>query len=308
MIYSKNIMTDDADRALQKSTKLKQNPRAKTQPQAKTEKGSTKSSTSIKKYKAQYANGKIVEIFREDCLRFLQSLPESSVDIIVTDPAYSGMNGHLKLGKGRIVGNYSDKGKKDGKWFTEFQDTEENYKAFLAECRRVLKRETGHIYIMFDSFSLLSLASSVRQYFDVKNVLVWDKVNVGMGHYFRRVHELVLFATNGNKRKLKNQTFPDVWHIKRIHNSKYPTQKPVEVFDTMLSASAKSGYTICDPFLGSGTSAIAAIKAGCNFIGCDSSDRAFETSTERVKTFLTNGEDFLEKKIQPTATSNRRTK
>jgi site-specific DNA-methyltransferase (adenine-specific) len=250
----------------------------------------------IKHYTLEYAPKRTIRIVQDDCLRFLSSIPDSSIDVIVTDPAYSGMNGHLKLGKGRIVGKYSDKGQKDGKWFKEFQDTEENYKTFLNECKRVLKKDTGHIYIMFDSFSLLSLAPRARKYFDVKNILVWDKVNIGMGHYFRRKHEFIIFATNGNKRKLSNQTFPDIWSVKRIHNSQYPTQKPVGVFDIMLSASAKEKYTICDPFLGSGSAAIAAIKAGCNFMGCDISDKAFKISTKRVENFIINGEDILERK------------
>ena len=45
-----------------------------------------------------------------DCLAFLQSLPAKSVDLIVTDPAYSGMNKHLNFGQARIVGDYSNAG------------------------------------------------------------------------------------------------------------------------------------------------------------------------------------------------------
>ena len=55
-------------------------------------------------------------------------------------------------------------------------------------------RDDRHIYLMFDSFSLLTLAPLVREHFAVKNLIVWDKVNLGMGHHFRRRHELVLFA------------------------------------------------------------------------------------------------------------------
>lgn len=247
-----------------------------------------------KEYKTTHRDKKI-EVMQDDCIQFLKKLPSESVDLIVTDPAYSGMNGHLKLGSGRIVGKYSDKGQKNGKWFAEFRDTEENYKEFLTECKRVLKKKTGHLYIMFDSFSLLSLAPLLRQYFDVKNVIVWDKINVGMGHYFRRQHEFIVFGTNGNKRKLRNQSFPDVWKVKRIHNAKYPTQKPVEVFDIMLSASGNDDMTVCDPFLGSGSAAIAAIKAGYNFIGCDISDKAFDTASKRIQTFISTGEDILQK-------------
>jgi len=109
-----------------------------------------------------------VSIYQDDAISFLKKLPSNSVDVIATDPAYSGMNDKLKLGKGRIVGKYADKGKENGKWFGEFEDSEENYNEFLSECKRVLKKSTGHIYIMFDSYSLLSLGNVVRNHFDVK--------------------------------------------------------------------------------------------------------------------------------------------
>ena len=150
---------------------------------------------------------------------------------------------------------------------------------------------------MFDSFSLLSLAPLVREYFSVKNLLVWDKVNMGMGHYFRRRHEFILFATNGNNRKINSRSIPDILQVKRIHNAEYPTQKPVEVFDIMLKASGKQGYTVCDPFLGSGSSAIAAIQNNCNFLGCDVSGKAFEISKKRIEEFTELKIDNLPKKV-----------
>ena len=113
-----------------------------------------------------------ISIYQDDAISFLKKLPSNSVDVITTDPAYSGMNDKLKLGKGRIVGKYADKGKDNGKWFGEFKDSEENYNEFLSECKRVLKNSTGHIYIMFDSYSLLSLGAIVRSHFDVKNLIM----------------------------------------------------------------------------------------------------------------------------------------
>lgn len=239
---------------------------------------------------------KDVCIKQDDCICFLQSLPSNSVDLIVTDPAYSGMNNHLQLGRGRIIGKYAAKGTENGKWFAEFEDSEENYRLFLSECQRVLRQTTGHIYIMFDSYSLLSLGSLTREYFEVKNLITWDKVNIGMGHYYRRRHEYVLFGTNGNTRKLRNQSFPDVWQFKRLHRTKYPTQKPVELFQTMIYASAEDGFTVCDPFMGSGSSAIAAIKNNCNFLGCDIADKAISVSKKRIQTFLEVGNDNLQPK------------
>lgn len=235
-----------------------------------------------------------VKIYKDDAISFLKKLPSNSVDIIATDPAYSGMNNKLQLGKGRIVGKYSDKGTENGKWFGEFEDSEENYSIFLTECQRVLKKSTGHIYIMFDSYSLLTLGSIVRNYFEVKNLITWDKVNIGMGHYFRRRHEYIIFATNGNNRKIRNRKFPDVWRFKRIHNSQYPTQKPVEVFQAMIHASGEKDFTVCDPFTGSSSSAIAAIKNNCKFVGCDISEKSIEISEKRISTYLNKGKDILQ--------------
>jgi site-specific DNA-methyltransferase (adenine-specific) len=167
------------------------------------------------------------------------------VDVLLTDPAYSGMNGHMQFGHGRIVGHYrSSAGGENRKWFQEFHDDPDGYRAFLAECRRVL-RPDRHLYIMFDSFSLLTLGPVVREVFAVKNLITWDKLHLGMGHYFRRRHEYVLFATTG-RRKLSRRDIPDVWRVRRIARGAYPTQKPVELFEAMLCGSAEPGFVVCD--------------------------------------------------------------
>lgn len=233
-----------------------------------------------------------VTIHQQDCLRFLEALPPESVDVIVTDPAYSGMNRHLMLGRGRIVGRYRDAGGDGAKWFTEFGDDPETFHRFLVACHRVL-RPDRHVYIMFDSYSLLSLGPVVRDVFAVKNLVVWDKVDVGMGHYFRRRFEVVVFAVKG-RRKLNRRNLPDVWAIKRLHRAPYPTQKPVALFQRMLEGSAHPGFIVCDPFVGAGSSAIAALRAGCAFVGADVSPRAVALAQRRCQVFLTEGIDPLE--------------
>jgi site-specific DNA-methyltransferase (adenine-specific) len=230
------------------------------------------------------------DIRTQDCIEFLRDLPDASVDLIVTDPAYSGMNQHMRFGHGRIVGHY---GKPDNeRWFEEFSDDPETYRVFLAECRRVL-RQDRHVYIMFDSFSMLSLGALVRDFFDVKGVVVWDKVHLGMGHYFRRRHEQIVFASKG-RRKLVRRDLPDVWAVPRIHHAAYPTQKPVRLFEMMVEASAEPGFTVCDPFCGSGSSAVAAVRSGCDFIGADIDPRAVEISRVRLATLTATGRDPLE--------------
>lgn len=234
-----------------------------------------------------------VSIFKDDAINFLKSLPDQSIDLIVTDPAYSGMNQKLKLGRGKIIGKYKDAGKEEAKWFGEFHDTEENYKTFLQECFRVMKNDR-HIYIMFDSYSLLTLAPIARDIFEVKNLLCWDKANIGLGHYFRRRHEFILFASKG-KRPLNSKSIPDVWKIKRVAKSPYPTQKPTEVYELMMKGSASKDFVVCDPFLGSGSAAIAAIKSNCKFLGCDISDKSMSFSKDRIETYLKEKVDKYQK-------------
>jgi site-specific DNA-methyltransferase (adenine-specific) len=212
-----------------------------------------------------------------DCMQFLASLPDGSVDVVTTDPAYSGMNQHMAFGHGRIVGQYSHEANQ--RWFTEFRDDPDTFLAFLRECHRVMSGG-GHIYVMFDSFTLLSLGHLMREVFAVKNLVVWDKVNLGMGHYFRRRHETIIFATKG-RRRLSRRDLPDVWAIKRIHRGGYPTQKPVALFSHMLAGSAEPGMTVCDPFVGSGSSAVAALRAGCAIVAADIDPRAVRMASER---------------------------
>ena len=232
---------------------------------------------------------------QQDCIEFLRSLPGESVDLIVTDPAYSGMNQHMRFGHGRIVGRY---GKPDNsRWFREFHDDPDTYRLFLAECSRVLRRDR-HVYIMFDSFSLLSLGALVREHFDVKGVIVWDKVAIGMGHYFRRRHEHIVFASKG-RRKLSRRDIPDVWAVPRLRHAAYPTQKPVALFDRMLDGSAQPGDVVCDPFCGSGSSAAAALGRGCRFVGADIDPAAVRLTTSRLTALQATGIDPLERAAAP---------
>jgi len=213
------------------------------------------------------------------------------------------MNQHLAFGKGRIVGSYAERG--DGeRWFDEFDDSPENYGAFLSEVARVLGPDKS-AYFMFDSFSMLTLAPLLREYFDVKNVITWDKVAIGMGHHFRRRSEFVVYCTTG-RAPLVRRDVPDVWRIRRVHRSAYPTQKPTELFEAMIAASIGGNATadtiVCDPFLGSGSSAVAALRQGCSFVGGDIAEASLGAARERIELMLAGGGDPLQPKssIDPT--------
>lgn len=238
-----------------------------------------------------------VRLVHGDALELLRSLPDASVDLVVTDPAYNGMNQHLKLGKGRIVGQYESRG--DGeRWFDEFDDSPGNYAEFCAQVARVLGPDKP-AYLMFDAYSMLTLGSIVREHFQVKNVVTWDKVAIGMGHHFRRQSEFVLYVTTG-KAKLSRRDVSDVWRIRRVHRAGYPTQKPIELFEAMIAASvggrASSDVVVCDPFLGSGSSAVAALRQGCSFVGGDTAEASITAATARIAAHRAGAPDPLQPK------------
>lgn len=232
-----------------------------------------------------------------DALTFLKSQEAESVDLIVTDPAYSSMNQHLKFGNRRIAGTYAERGN-GGDWFDEFEDNAGNYGELLKEFPRVLRGDR-HIFIMFDSFSMLKLGPTVqRELVGVKNLLVWDKVNLGMGHKFRRQTEFIVFACKG-ERPLTRRDIPDIWPIKRLHRAPYPTQKPVEVLEAMIASSVREGerddFVVCDPFVGSGSSALAALRQSAQFVGSDVSEEAISIAEDRISHFEQSvGEDSLQ--------------
>lgn len=238
-----------------------------------------------------------VDLRHGDAVDLLRSLPDGSVDLLVTDPAYNGMNRHLALGKGRIVGTYGERG--DGeRWFDEFDDSPENYAAFLDEVARVLGPDKP-LYLMFDAYSMLTLAPLVRERFLVKNVITWDKVAMGMGHHFRRQSEFILYCTTG-RAPLARRDVADVWRIRRVHRAQYPTQKPIELFEAMIAASLGTAVgpeiTVCDPFLGSGSAAVAALRQGCSFIGGDVATASLDAARSRIAAFETGAPDPLQPK------------
>lgn len=227
-----------------------------------------------------------VMVSQQDAIEFLTALPDQSIDMIITDPAYNGMNQHLMLGRGRIVGEYSNRG--NGEWFDEFDDSPDNYYELLNQMERVLKADAA-LFIMFDPYSLMTLAPMVREFFDVKNLITWDKMMIGMGHHWRRRSEFAIYATKGNF-KMARRDAPDVIRIKRIHRPEYPTQKPVELFEAMIAAcwgdTSSKEKIICDPFMGSGSSAVAAVRQGCSFVGCDISEDSINMTLERAASVL----------------------
>ncbi len=96
---------------------------------------------------------------------------------------------------------------------------------------------------------------------------MWDKQKIGMGYHYRARYEFVLFFEKG-KRKLNDLGIPDVIAAPRVLNG-YPTEKPVAVSEILVRQSTDEGELVADPFTGSGSVGVAALKNGRSFLGND---------------------------------------
>lgn len=206
-----------------------------------------------------------------DATEWLRGLPSGSVDLIVTDPPYSSLEKHRKIGTTTRL-------KKA--WFDVVPN--EYFEEWLRQAYRVLAADS-HCYVMCDWETALVLTPMAKEAgFTCWTPIVWDKVAIGMGYHYRQQYELILFLEKG-KRKLNDLGIGNVLSEKRLKGSNYPTQKPVALLKILIEQSTTQGERVCDPFMGSGSAGEAALSCGREFWGCDTAADAVALATERLR-------------------------
>jgi len=221
------------------------------------------------------AQPKEFHLAQMDCVAFLRSLGDETVDLIVTDPAYESLEKHRAIGTTtRLTAD----------WFEIFRN--ERFPELLAEMMRVLKRD-AHLYIYSDqetAFVTKPMAEVAG--FKWWKHLVWSKTKIdsdepaaGMGYHYRASHELIGFYEKG-KRRLANLGVCDVLRAPRVKG--YPTEKPVGVSATLVRQSCPPGGLVVDCFMGSGSTGEATFLAGCRFAGCDVAERSMAIARARL--------------------------
>ena len=212
-------------------------------------------------------------LYNEDCLEGMKKIGDGSVDAIICDPPYfTGMT-HGYSEKARLV---------------DLNICRPFYLQLFAEFIRILSSR-GCVYWFCDWRSMgfyLSAMESARV--PVKNCLVWDKMG-GAGNFYRYSHELILFATNNNQFRGavgKNviSGIPGFTYSSKIDGGKvHPSQKPLQLIQKLISDSTQEGDTVLDCFMGSGTTAIAAMKLNRKFIGFEIDEKYFEIAKRRIE-------------------------
>ena len=237
-------------------------------------------------------------IENKDCLEYLKSLDDNSVDMVLTDPPYFiGFDG----GKGW-----------DSQWDSE-GDYLEWCEQWTTECVRVLKPNRMMIVwgtLKTDTFLKYKLMLSSYDNMVSQNEIVWSYNWGGRSKdNFARKHEYAWCYSKGEKflfndddirveRKVKKNlrtgeayekgTIPTcVWEKNNHTTSKdfcgwHPTTKNLEVLDRMIRAYTDPNDTVLDCFMGSGSTAIAAIRSGRKYQGCERDQEYYTKSLERI--------------------------
>jgi site-specific DNA-methyltransferase (adenine-specific) len=211
----------------------------------------------------------------KDAVEWLRTLPGSSANLLITDPAYESLEKHRKVGTTTRL-KHSKASSND--WFEIFPN--DRFPELFAEAYRVL-RPNSHLYLMCDQETMFAVKPMGEAAgFKFWKPIVWDKVAIGMGYHYRARYELILFFEKG-KRKLRDLGVPDVLEHKRVYRG-YPTEKPVGLLSVLVSQSTEPGDVVMDPFCGSGSTGVAAVRAGRRFSGTDTCAEAREISRRRM--------------------------
>lgn len=199
-------------------------------------------------------------VSKKDAVDWLFGQPCNSIDLIVTDPAYESLEKHRKIGTTTRLNN----------WFEIFPN--DRYPMLFNEAHRVLTRN-AHMYVLCDEETLFVIKPMAEAAgFKFWKSIIWDKGSIGMGYHYRNQTERIAFFEKG-KRKLNNLSTSDILSFKRIVKG-YPTEKPIELFDVLITQSTAEGETVADCFFGSGNALLSALKNNRKAIGNDLSEKA----------------------------------
>lgn len=217
--------------------------------------------------------------YHGDCVDVLRTLPDGSVDLVVTDPPFAISLHKSTLARAQVI-DYVD----------EPSEVLETLNAALKELYRVL-RQNAHVYVFFDIAQHSTILDMLRRAgFEPDPVpIIWAKEGKDHQAYFsayrwKMAYEACFFAAKGDlkldaTRPLVNVLrFPVVPQKEKLHIA----QKPVALVRELIEASSAPGDLVLDPFAGSGTTAIAALQSGRRYIVIERDQATYQTLVERI--------------------------
>jgi len=214
-------------------------------------------------------------ILHGDCLELLHTLPDASVDAVVTDPPY--MIGASSVGSGSA---------KSGTW-ADMENAAYWYAAWFTETKRIL-RLTGFLAVFTNWRSLPTLMRALTlAKMMPTSCLVWDKMWIGPGgrNGLRPRYELVLVSAMPDA-VVPDRAAPDIfackWMAGNMKTTSHPAEKPVAVMQHLCRLLVPAGGVVLDPFAGSGTTCVAARDEGMRYLGMEREAEYVEIARVRL--------------------------
>jgi len=238
-----------------------------------------------------------IKIYQGDCLEILAAIPADCVDLIFADPPYFLSNDGITCHAGRMVS--VNKGEWDR---SRGPDANHDFnRAWLAACQRVLK-PNGTIWVSGTAHIIHSVGFAMQQLgFKLLNDISWVKPNPPPNlscRYFTHATETIIWAAKSHKSRhtfnyklmkelAGGKQMKSVWTIRAPDRDekrfgKHPTQKPVALLDRILLAASNEGDLILDPFMGSGTTAVGALRSRRAVVGVESEEISIGLALARV--------------------------
>lgn len=217
-----------------------------------------------------------------DCLEAIKSIPDESIDLIVTDPPYKttprGSSGTMG---GYWTGDLAKKGK-------IFANNSIPCKDYFPQLYRVLK-DRSICYIMTNNVNLIEMLNEGKSAgFHFVKSLIWEKGNKICGKYYMGCYEYILLFRKGGDRPINNCGMPDILKVpirkQKDKNRKnlHDTEKPVELMEILVRMSSDENQTVFDPFMGIGGTGVACVNTNRNFIGIELDEHYFKIADERI--------------------------
>jgi len=245
-----------------------------------------------------------VRLIQGDCLRVMSWMPAECIDLIFADPPYFLSNDGITCRAGKMVSVNK------GRWDKSKGAVEDHkfVKQWLEACRRVLK-PNGTIWVSGTLHVIYSVGYAMQELgCKILNDIIWEKPNPPPHlacRYFTHSTEIVLWARksekarhyfnyrlmktlNGGKQMKNVWRFPAPGKAEKRHG-KHPTQKPVALLERIILAASKEGDLVLDPFMGSGTTGVAAVRLGRKFVGVEMDDGYVRTALARIGDVLSAG-------------------
>jgi DNA modification methylase len=214
----------------------------------------------------------MVELRLGDCLKILPELVEGSVDAIITDPPY-GID-------------YQSARREKSQRKAKIANDRQPFIWWLREGHRVLKDGGGLLCFCEWRYQEVWKMAIETAGFTLRSQVIWDRDWHGLGDLkaqFAPQHDVIWFATKG-KFAFPNGRPHSVIRQRRIgaEGLVHPNEKPVELMRSLTRAVSLEGEIILDPFMGSGTTGMAAVETGRKFIGVELNEDYFYLAQARI--------------------------